>query len=563
MCRDQKSYAAIIEANSRGPNSPGKTNRDTKEVRPMSRWRILLVIALTGTPFLFLTGLGSYYLWTLHWGFFAWWPLALCMGLGYTLGWYWQRKRLLLHPPDFSAPRHWTERDKQAWRLVEARAQAAESLATDQLSDIGHYLTTAEAMAAELTAFYHPGAADPVSNLTVPEILTVIELAAHDLAELVDRYVPGSHLLTIKDWRRAKQALDWYQPASNVYWAITALFTPLETGARFTASKLGLSQPWQMLQQNLILWFHTAYVHRLGTYLIELNSGRLRVGAVRYRELLDKPNQAGASPAAAPQADNQTSSSPTPSVRGVTIAVLGQVKAGKSSLINALLGEQRALTDVLPATAGVERYDLHPQGISTHLVLLDTVGYGHDGPKADQLAVTHESARQADLILLVLHARNPARQADMQLLRELHDWFASHLELKQPPLLAVVTHIDLLSPALEWSPPYDWRQPTRPKETNIQQALTVVWEHVGHYAAGVVPVRATPGKVYGIDEWLLPAVAEQLDEAHGVALLRCLRAEIDEAKVRKIFHQLLAAAKEAALLGWQFLPRRPKDRAGP
>jgi len=55
----------------------------------------------------------------------------------------------------------------------------------------------------------------------------------------------------------------------------------------------------------------------------------------------------------------------------------------------------------------------------------------------------------------------------------------------------------------------------------------------------------------------LPAVAEQLDESHGVALLRCLRAEIDENKTRKVVHQLLATAKEAALLVWQFLPRRP------
>jgi hypothetical protein len=80
---------------------------------------------------------------------------------------------------------------------------------------------------------------------------------------------------------------------------------------------------------------------------------------------------------------------------------------------------------------------------------------------------------------------------------------------------------------------------------------------VGDYAAGVVPVCTARGKVYGIDEGLLPALAEQLDEAHGVALLRCLRAEIDEGKVHKIFHQLLAAAQEAARIVWEVLPRRP------
>jgi hypothetical protein len=38
-----------------------------------------------------------------------------------------------------------------------------------------------------------------------------------------------------------------------------------------------------------------------------------------------------------------------------------------------------------------------------------------------------------------------------------------------------------------------------------------------------------------------------------------LRAEIDEGKVRKIFHQLLAAAQEAARIVWDILPRRPSS----
>lgn len=528
----------------------------------MSRWRIILVSCLILAPFLFLASAGSYYLWTLRWGFFAWWPLALCMAIGYALGWYWQRNRLLLHPPDFSTPRHWTEQDNGAWQLVQGYAQAASSLPSDKLFSIDHYLTTAKEMGEKLASYYHPGTTDPVNNLTVPEILTVVELASHDLAELVDRYVPGGHLLTVRDWRRARQALDWYQPASNVYWAITALFAPLETGARYATWKLGLSQPWQMLQQNLLLWFYTAYVHRLGTYLIELNSGRLRIGATRYRELMRCTLSVSSPPHMESTIPSEVTQ-PVTSARQVTIAVLGQVKAGKSSLINALLGEQRALTDVLPATAGVERYELHPPNIPSRLLFLDTVGYGHEGPKADQLAVTQEAAQHADVVLLVLHARNPARQADLQLLRHLHEWFASHPELKKPPSLAAITHIDLLSPALEWSPPYDWRQPTRPKEENIQQALTAAWEHVGSYSASVLPVCTAAGKVYGVEEWLLPAVAEQLDEAHGVALLRCLRAEIDENKIRKVFHQLLTAAGETARIAWKSLLSGPPSSRRP
>src|SRR6516162_951020 len=99
----------------------------------MSRWRVILVAVLIVAPFLFLASVGSYYLWSLHWGFIIWWPLALCMAIGYTLGWYWQRQRRLLHPPDFSSPRHWTEQDKGAWQLVQGYAQAAGSLPRDKL----------------------------------------------------------------------------------------------------------------------------------------------------------------------------------------------------------------------------------------------------------------------------------------------------------------------------------------------------------------------------------------------------------------------------------------------
>jgi 50S ribosomal subunit-associated GTPase HflX len=132
-----------------------------------------------------------------------------------------------------------------------------------------------------------------------------------------------------------------------------------------------------------------------------------------------------------------------------------------------LLGEQRAKTDVLPMTAEITQYQLQPAGVPTRFVLLDTVGYGHEGPNADQRRATEEAARQSDLLLLVMHARNPARQADVDLLRDLRAWFAARPDLRMPPILGVLTHIDLLSPAMEWAPPYDWQEPKRAKEKHI------------------------------------------------------------------------------------------------
>jgi predicted GTPase len=325
-----------------------------------------------------------------------------------------------------------------------------------------------------------------------------------------------------------------------------------------------MAKPMQMFQQDLIAWFHTAYIHRLGTYLIDLYSGRLRVGARRYLELketLKEPVPGAAAPASTlpvPLSGPDDPSAPPPVAPAsqVTLTIVGQVKAGKSSLVNALLGEQRAKTDVLPATAEVTRYQLNLADGSTHLALLDTVGYGHTGPREDQLKVTRESAQHSDLLILATHARNPARQADVDLLKHLQAWFAERPDLKMPPVVAVLTQIDLLSPATEWLPPYNWHRPERLKELQIGEAVAAAREQLGDAVTAIIPVCGAPGKVFGIQEELLPEIVRQLGEARAVALLRCLRAEADTGKVRKVFEQLLSVGLKAAQ-AWLGPPTTP------
>src|SRR5438876_8174734 len=202
---------------------------------PMRHWRIALLILLFAAPALFFAAVGIYFVTERGWWLWVGWAMLACVALAYFLAWRWQRgKRLLTH--DVDVPLHWTERDREAWKLVEARAQAAEKLSLDKLSTIDFYWETARDMALELARVYHPKAQDPVGKLTLPEILSVIELAAHDLKEMVDTYLPGGHLLTVNDWRRAKQMTEWYQTASNIGWVIAGLFNPINTGLRFLAA---------------------------------------------------------------------------------------------------------------------------------------------------------------------------------------------------------------------------------------------------------------------------------------------------------------------------------------
>jgi predicted GTPase len=525
----------------------------------MSRWRILLVLFLLIVPFVFLAVVGSYYLWTEGWGWFIWWPMVACLIVGYVLAWYWQSKKLLLKPVDFTPPLYWTDRDQHAWRLVQTRAAQAIKVDPKRLTQFPFYTDTAQEMALELARFYHPETRDPIANLTFPEILAVVELVASDMADLVDNYLPGGHLLTIDHWRRAKQVHDWYKLARQFYWIASTIFSPIDAGMRYVTSELGMSRPLQMLQQDLVAWFVTAYIHRLGVYLIDLNSGRLRVGARRFRELQASTKTASTTTDREPAAPAEDPATPQ-----ITIAVMGQVKAGKSSLINALLGhasgvasapraQQQASTDVLPLTDTVTRYELQPEGVLTRLVLLDTIGYGHEGWTKDQERTTAGAAQQSDLVLLLLHARNPARQADLAMLQHFHAWFNARPDLKKPPVLGVLTHIDLLSPAMEWAPPYNWSEPLRPKEHQIHDAWSALKEQLGQHLVGIVPVCTAPERVYGIEEWLLPTIAELLNEAQAVAMLRTLRAERDTGLIARVFRQAFQASKVGGQILWSRL----------
>jgi len=479
-------------------------------------------------------GLGFYFLWQIGWGLFLGWGLLGCMGLAYFLALRWQKKQKLLQPP-MEMPMAWTERDHQAWKIVEEQTRRIKDLNADQLISVKAYQETAETLALELARFYHPKSSDPISALTIPEILTVVELATHDLAQMVDQYLPGGHLLTIRDFQRIKQAAKWYPTISNLTWLVSAAFSPLNTTARYLTANAGLSKPWQMLQQNVLVWFYTAYVNRLGVYLIELNSGRLSVGAQRYQQL--KQHWQDVPSAGHPASDDGED------VKKITLVLMGQTSVGKSSLVNALLGEKKAFTDVLPATASAQRYLLQSPDIPTRLELVDTVGYGTQGPTQEQLRHTEKLAESAEVLILVLHARHPGRQADLDQLSQLDRYFREHPELLKPPIIAVLTHVDLLSPAMEWAPPYDWLHPQRLKEQSMHDAVTTVRDQLGSHLKSVLPVCTSPGKIFGINEGLLPALSATLNQAQAVGLLRILHTEKNRKKVQRIFTQLLALGK--------------------
>ena len=215
------------------------------------------------------------------------------------------------------------------------------------------------------------------------------------------------------------------------------------------------------------------------------------------------------------------------SVEPLRILVLGQVSAGKSSLINALFGEIKSAEGLLPTTPEITPYVLERNGLQQAIVL-DSPGYG--GLTHDKVpeALKQEWAK-VDVILMVCNAAQAARQADAQQLDAIRRYFQKERQNQAlPVILAVATQIDRLRPVREWQPPYNIQHPKRPKEHSIRQACAAIAQDLSLPLEHIVPVCMAPEQsTYNIEEGLIPLIHEQLNEAQRVRYLRCLRHQQD------------------------------------
>ena len=128
----------------------------------------------------------------------------------------------------------------------------------------------------------------------------------------------------------------------------------------------------------------------------------------------------------------------TPAAQRLHIALYGRRNAGKSSLINALTGQQVALVSPVAGTTAdpvKKAMELHPIG---PVLFIDTAGYDDEG-ELGQLRVeaTRDTLTRADVALLVI-AGQPS-QEDLQ--------WAQQLKAQNTPFLVVQTKGDLVAPA--------------------------------------------------------------------------------------------------------------------
>ncbi len=102
---------------------------------------------------------------------------------------------------------------------------------------------------------------------------------------------------------------------------------------------------------------------------------------------------------------------------GIKTVILGKPNAGKSSLLNLLVGEEKAIvTEIAGTTRDVLEEQITLGGIS--LWMLDTAGIRSTADKVEQIGVERakEHAKDADLILYVVDASVPLDENDAQIM---------------------------------------------------------------------------------------------------------------------------------------------------
>ena len=107
---------------------------------------------------------------------------------------------------------------------------------------------------------------------------------------------------------------------------------------------------------------------------------------------------------------------------GVKVALVGKPNVGKSSLLNALLGESKAIvTDIAGTTRDIVEGEINLNGVLLHL--LDTAGIRESEDKIESIGVnkTLETIKKADLVIVLLDASSSLDKEDKEILELVKD----------------------------------------------------------------------------------------------------------------------------------------------
>ncbi len=107
---------------------------------------------------------------------------------------------------------------------------------------------------------------------------------------------------------------------------------------------------------------------------------------------------------------------------GINTVILGRPNAGKSSVMNRMLGEERAIvTDIAGTTRDTLEEAVNLDGFTLNMI--DTAGIHETEDKVEKIGIERalSSAQKADLILYIIDSTEGVSEEDIDLLQKLQD----------------------------------------------------------------------------------------------------------------------------------------------
>ena len=482
-------------------------------------------------PTLTLVPLGSLWLWQR--GYLLYWAIAttLCVAIAA----YIQRRMFhsVTQTPSAAstgekmealdgADADWSPAEREAWAAVLALAKRtdADAIASrDAAIELG--LQTVRAVALRL----HPEVNEPLWQFTVPEALALCERVSRRLKRYAMENVPLGDKLTVAQMLAVYRWRGAIDVAERVYdvWRLVRMANPLTAATHELRERLS-KQMFDWGRAHVTDRLIETYVKEVGRAAIDLYGGRLRVSANAVSAV--GGTELNTTPTAPDGADDEP----------LKVMIAGRVGSGKTSMVSALADQFGASVSVLSSTP-TQTYRFKGANDIANVLAIEAFPLSEAEPVTKMI----KQAVDCDLFIIVIAAHRRDVDIEQRASVAFNRRFARLPRRKMPPILIVLTHIDLLAPVEDWSPPYDLDHPTVAKAEAIKDAVDAVAARFLVPNAAIVAVSNGAAANFNVDQFG-SKVRACLPEAQRARLSRLL-AQGRGMSLRTIWSQAAGASR--------------------
>lgn len=543
------------------------------------KWWYVLILLLHSLPYLALFAVGFLWLWEHPGGLWIW---GGCSAVTLVSGTFLLRsirsrnatvpRPMTQRAPSFTDAKpdpDWPPQATAAWQDVERLAERLRKN-PPELDRAETYWQLFYQVINTVAKQYHPNQDEPALEIPAPQVLRTAELVSRDVRKAIVENIPGSHLLTLGDFRRLQRWKTLGQRAYFLYRLASFGFNPAAAAVREirgTATNQVLATSGTDLKE----WLVDFAIRKTGYYAIGL------YGEHQSEEDLPPESLPTTFSVADVQQHEEAQAEITQRLQmePLRLLVIGRRGCGKTSLMAELTGstvvapgtEHKRITtfwNVIrpkstpfapPAQTDGDVFDGdHSADPNERMLVIELPGYtSHD----NVWKKTEEETALADIVLLTCSAIAKDYEPEYRWVEMFRQWADEHPERHPPVLLVTMTKAERLAEISEEPlSPAQLAEAIANQERKLRQSLQL------RDSEPICVTNVTSECVTGIqnERGLLPTLQHLLAAAGKVRKYRCLRLQHTEGRIRRVANQVKSGVGLAASLGSTLLSQAIRKR---